>query len=263
MLLLLACLTNLPDPNADVAVGQSAVELGKVLRGIVLAHLPNEYENKKDWGGTKQVWDGVRISLDGLRIKTKRRRKDANHGTWKRYRAWLIDPDRNLKVLIANIRESDEGRAAFDLTVHAQLGAFGRLSEWRRDVQLYSIGVDAEARVVLRLSCEAGFDFDFSNLPPDLLIEPVVTDAHLSLQEFRLLRVSNLSGPLIRELGKSLRGVLQEEIDKRRVKLVAKLNRQIDKRRDRLRLSLYELLRWDEVAELLRQKGIEVTQPEN
>lgn len=237
----------------------AAVEVCQLLREIVIAHLPDEYEDKRDWGGTKEVWDGLRVSVDGFKIKTKRRKKLANHGTWKRYRAWLINPADTLRISFSNIEQSPQGDVAMDAVVRARLGAFGRLSEWRRDVQLYSIGVDAEADVTLRLRCQVGMSLDLAHLPPDIVITPTVTSAQLDLDDFRLLRISNLSGPLVRELGQSLQDVLQREIDQREAKLVTKLNRQLEKESDHLKLSLYDLLHWDEIAPLLKDSGVEVT----
>ena len=249
-------------PAGTLAETPSVAELCHSLRDIIVAHLPDEYEDTRDWGGTKEVWDGLRVSLDGFKIKTKRRKKLANHGTWKRYRAWLIDPDRSLRITLSNFDEADDGHVALDAVVRAHLGAFGRMSEWRRDVQLYSIGVDAEAHVTLRLRCKIRLAFDFTHLPPDIVVDPTVTSAQLSLDNFRLIRVSDLSGPLVRQVGKSLQDVLQREIDKRQTKLQGKLNRQLAKESDQLRFSLYGLLHWDEVERLIEESGIEMSATE-
>ena len=101
-------------PAGTLAETPSVAELCHSLRDIIVAHLPDEYEDTRDWGGTKEVWDGLRVSLDGFKIKTKRRKKLANHGTWKRYRAWLIDPDRSLRITLSNFDEADDGHVALD-----------------------------------------------------------------------------------------------------------------------------------------------------
>jgi hypothetical protein len=243
--ILLACVF----PGGEMAEAQATVdstsELSSLLHEIIIAHLPHEYENTKQWGGTKEVWDGLHISVDGLRVKTKRRTKLANHGTWKRYNVRLVDPEMNLKIYVTNVGRTQDERAAFDLIVRAKLAAFGRLSEWNRDVQLISVSVDAQADVTLTMRCEMGFDLDFQHWPPDVRIEPVVREADLALDSFRLQRISDVHGPLVRELGQNLHAVLQHELDQRRNLLAVKLNRQIDKHRGRLRFSIRDLLDLD------------------
>ena len=239
-------------PTADVITESEAGSLDQLVRWLLLEHAPHNYERIKP-GGTKRVWDGLHISTNGLRITTKRRWKEAKHGTWRRYRAWLIDPEREFDAQLENLRKTEQGQIAFDLVITARLGAFGRLSEWRRDVQLISIGVDAEARVKMRISCETSASLDYTNLPPDVVFEPVVTNADLQLEDFRVHRISDFDGPLVKGLGGALREVLEEEIQKRRAEMVAKINGEIADHGDDLRLSLHDLADsgWHEVADLL------------
>jgi hypothetical protein len=227
--------------------------LAALVRDLMLMGVPHEYENTKHWGRTKEVWDGLKVSLDGWQIKTKRRKKQANHGTWKRYRVWLVEPRENLRVDISQLHRNQAGRVEFVLTLRTPLGAFGRLSEWRHDVQLYSFSVQARAEVSLQLRCDMGWTWDARHFPPDLRLDPQVLDAHLRLEDFRVQRLSDLSGPLVRELGDSLQGVLQDELDKRRDKLVRDMNDQIDEHQQYLQVSVRELLRWEKAEAVLKE----------
>ncbi|MEM9658462.1 MAG: hypothetical protein AAF961_08885, partial [Planctomycetota bacterium] len=60
--------------------------------------------------------------------------------------------------------------------------------------------------------------------------------SRVELREFKIRRVSNLHGPLVRELSGGVRRLLERELQGPR--LTAKINRSIDKRRDRLAFSL-------------------------
>jgi len=239
-----------PPSVVDVAAEASATETStttkatgahRLLRTLVLENVPPTYENTKRWGGTKRVWDGLHISLDGLRLKTKRRWKEANHGTWKRYRAWLIDPEEEFEIQIENMAATPEGKTAFDVVIDARLGAWGRLSEYALDVQLLSISAEADARVRMRATCEMSLRLDVTRFPPDVILEPKVVRADLKLVDFHLVRISDLDGPLVREFGEELHDVLQDEIADRQVKLVEKMNRQLKKHEDDLRLSVADL----------------------
>lgn len=239
--LLSTCCATTWGQTAQPELPTSETGAQRLLRALVLKNLPAEYENNKQWGGTKRVWDGLHVSLDGIRVKTSRRWKDANHGTWKRYRAWLIDPEQEFEIQIEKMTATPEGKTAFDVVIDARLGAWGRLSEYARDVQLVSLSAEADARVRLRASCEMSLRLDVTKLPPDVILEPRVVSAELTLVDFHLVRISSRDGPLVRQLGKELHDVLQDEIDDRQAGLVAKINRQLEKHEDDLRLSVSDL----------------------
>jgi hypothetical protein len=248
------------DGETPTAASAEATDgLDALLRTIVLRAAPHEYENTKQWGGTKRIWDGLHVSRDGLRIKTKRRWKEANHGTWKQYRAWLIDPASEFDVRFDRLRESPSGRAAFDLTLEARIGAFGRLSEWNRDVQLFSVSANAEAKLRLQLTCELSSRLDYTTFPPTLVLDPTVTAADLQLIDFRLLRVSQLDGPLVHELGKALREVLEHEIRDRRHQVATKINEELADHEEDLRLTPQELASggWNKLFALFRDERAE------
>ncbi len=233
-----------------------SASLDRLLTEIVLEHIPHSYENKKDWGHKSERWDGLHISLDGLRLDTKRRKKEVNHGTWNMYRIRFIEPDEELRVRLDNARLHKDGTVGFDIYVTAPLRAFGRTSKWVKGVQLYSFSANADARARLKLSCRVGVIMDITKLPPDIVFEPKVTDADLELLEFRVTRISAVGGKVAEELGRSIRRVLEREIEKKRHKLVDKLNRQIKKNKDDLRLSMHDAAvnKWNGWAEVLRQQ---------
>lgn len=232
------------DNTADDPLATSAPPAGaeSLIRELVLANLPREYVNAKHWGMTTRRWNGVDVSLDGLRVKTHRRWKDVNHGTWTQYRAWLIDPERELEMRLANLRSATNSQgAALDITLEARLGATGRLSEWNHGLQLYSFHADAEGRVRLQLSCEFAVTLDATHVPPDFRLVPRVTQAKLDLPEFRLQRISSADGPLVHKLGDRLRDDVEREVNERQQAIVDKLNRALDKNRDKLRFSAHDL----------------------
>jgi len=241
-----------PDARASVPDGFDAL-----LHSIVLRSAPRTYENTKQWGGKKRVWDGLHISRDGFKIKTKRRWNEANHGSWKRYRAWLIDPRREFDIQFDRLHTAPSGRAAFDLTMTAHIGAFGRWSEWNRDVQLFSVSANAQARLRLRLTCELSTHFDYTSFPPAIVLEPTVTRADLQLIDFRLDRVSQLDGPLIHELGKALHEVLEREIRDRREELAPKINQELARHSDDLRVTTDDLTSggWGKLLGLMGRKA--------
>ena len=232
-----------------------------LITAIVRESLPDQYESRDHWGDTKEIWAGLDVRLDGLRIDTKRRKKQVNHGTWKLYRVRFIEPEKYLHVDVQNIRELPNGRVEFDLLADARLDVFARLAQWELGVQLISLSVNAEARAQFRARCDLGLKLDPSKLPPDVLLDPVVSQAEVRLAGFRVRRISQIGGSVARELGEEARDLLDKELAKQNQKLPSKINRQIDKNRDKLRLSVQDLLtsQWGSMA--AKQLGLGDNQP--
>ncbi len=138
-----------PRPPAAQAfsLGDAPLPTQSLLRDIAIAAIPLEYENDKQWGKTKEVWNGVHMKMDGLKLKTRRKRKEVNQGTWKRQRISLVEPETNLQIQIGELHEVAPGRAAFQLRMSAKLDLYAQRQEWQRDIRLYSISAEATADV--------------------------------------------------------------------------------------------------------------------
>lgn len=233
---------------ADIAVSDGS--LGALIAAIIRENLPDQYEARDHWGDTKEVWAGLDIRREGWEIKSKRRKKQVNHGTWKLYRVRVVEPDKYLHVEIRDVRARAGGRVEFNLLADANLDVFARLSQWELGVQLISLSVNAEARTQFHVRCNLGLKLDPTKLPPDVLLDPEVSQADLRLVDFRVLRISQIGGSVAHELGDQARSLLERELDKQNEKLPSKINRQIEKNRGKLRLSVQELLasRWGGVA---------------
>jgi hypothetical protein len=215
--------------------------VNELVTRLVRENLPDKYEKTKNWGHTIEVWDGVHMSLDGARLKTKRKRKAVNHGTWTMYRAELVRPE-ELSVSLKDIRRLDDGRVAFDAAFETPLALFARLSEWQRGVQLISLSADCDARVRLEVTCAVRTKLETAGkLVPGVALEPEILSAKIVLEEFRLKRLSQLHGPLAKQLGEEAHDILQKEIDERNEQIVAKMNKQLSKQKEKLRLSLSDL----------------------
>ena len=227
-------------------------DLQELITDLARQVIPHEYKDEKKWGKTKEVVGGLYVKREGLRIKTHRTRKNVNHGTWTKYRIQLLDPDRQLQVRLERVRQLPNQRLAFQIVCTARLRTFGRLSQWQRGVQLISISAEADAEVELTIQCELGIYFDLSSVPPDLVLDPVVQDADLLVRDFRMRRISQLRGPVVKQLSASVREVLEDVVERRRNKLVARVNQQLDKHKDKLRLSLRDALesKWGDLRSL-------------
>jgi len=220
-------------PRTEVPNG-----LQRLATAIVLDNLPEQYVDDDDWGETRQRWDGLHMRLDGLEVRTKRRWKTVNHGTWKRLEITQIDPQQNFHVRLGVPQSQPDGRTTFDLSLKSKVNTIARLVQWNRGVRLLSVTLDADAEVEITAQCCLDIQMDPTRFPPDLILKPEVTGANVRLKHVRINRISHFDGPVVRELSSGLKRLLREKIDEKRPQMVTKINRQIKRHEDDLRFSM-------------------------
>jgi len=226
--------------TANPAEGQPAElpeQLQRFATRLLRDNLPGEYHDTRQWGKQRECLSGLDVRFDHGRLETHGRYRPMNHGTWKRYLVRPVDPDRTLRVHIGPARPQPDGRSAFTVELDARLHGLAQWVEWQHGVRLASVTVEGDARVKLKLDCLLGMQWDASRLPPELQLKPEVTRANLQLADFDLHRIGPLEGPVVRELGDVLRDLAQWQLDQKRAALTTRINRQIARHEDDLRLS--------------------------
>jgi hypothetical protein len=226
------------DPN-NLASPQIVAWLKQLIRD----NLPETYEDNKKWDQQKEVWDGVDFSHDGLKLKTKRKHKLVNHGTWTRYRLQTVDPETHLEIQFHKLEVIPNGKIAFDVSVEMLLDVFGRMSQWVRDVQIISLSANADAVCKLSVAGTIEFQLNPLRIPPDIRIKPHVDSARVDISYFRVKRISQLGGPMAAQLGNGLRHALEEKLEDSNEKLPDKMNRQLEKHSDRMLFSTQDWLK--------------------
>lgn len=225
-----------------------SAEFQEWITAIVRQHIPAEYEKRKNWGNTAKTLDGVSVRLDRGKLKTHRKYREANDGTWQMYLVKLKNPEQNFDIEIANLRVLEGGHVALDVTVVAELEVFARQQQWEHGVQVYSVSAAADARVRLWSQVDVATRLDFAKLPPDVCLDPEVTAARFEIPEFRLRRLGDFHGPVVKALSHATREVLEEKLADDNAKLIAGLNKQIARQEKKLRLSMADVLKskWGE-----------------
>ena len=219
--------------HASPPVNASTPEdLALALSDVLYDAIPRRYEKKKDWGKQKRITTGLRTDGAWYKFKIHRRKKEVDHGTWKQYRVWMVDPEKNLAVRIEDLRSLDAGRLAFTLQFAAHLEGWAQMRKYNRGVHLITLTAEGNTRLRLAVDCEVALGLSSSGAIGGVQVAPKVTTAHLDLDDFELTRISKAHGPVVRQLGHGLRLLIEEELDG--PELVAKLNRAIEKKRDRL-----------------------------
>lgn len=215
-------------PAPDTAVRPADQLLAESLAAIVREAVPREYEKKKNWGHSKRITTGVTSDGPIYKLKLHRRKKHVNHGTWKHYRVWFVDPDKHLAVNVENLHSLDGAGVGLRLVVDAKLEGWAQMRHYNRGIHIITLTAEGASQLRLALDCEVRMKMTAKGMA----IDPQVTKATLHLQDFDLTRFGEVEGKLAHELGRGMRSLVEDQLDSPR--LTAKLNRAIDKKRDRL-----------------------------
>ena len=70
----------------------------ELIRQVALHFIPHQYEDRDDWNKQKKVWAGVEVKREGLKLKTQRKEKEVNHGTWRRHTVDLLNPQKTFEA---------------------------------------------------------------------------------------------------------------------------------------------------------------------
>jgi hypothetical protein len=224
-------------PAIDPSRAKLAAQISQLLEDAI----PVNYDKRQDWGAQTEMVVGLRTEGSGLHTKIHRRKKMVDHGVWKHYRLRVVEPEQNLSVQLTRLEPIAPGRVGFTLRIDAKLDAWARAKIYQYGVHLIALEVEGDMRMILDLSGEIGLQVAAANGSPGMSVDPRVTEARLNLEEFHLRRVSEARGPIVKGLSGGIRRLVKEEANG--PQLVEKLNRAIDKKRDRLVFSTSDWLK--------------------
>jgi hypothetical protein len=215
--------------------------LANLAAPIIAEAIPSTYEGSKDWGRTTRVTRGVRSYGNFFNFDVRRQTAQVNDGVWKKYRLTLVEPEKYRTLRIQNVKSIDSNRYALTLFVAAKVHGWARARVFESGVHVISLEAEGDTSIRLWLDAEIRIEsVQASSLLPAVELKPLIVDARLKFDDFRLKRISDVRGAVAHELGDVLRDALQRELTGR--ELVAKLNRSLQKHPERLRLTPDRLL---------------------
>lgn len=179
--------------------GEDYAEFSRLLHKIVLKQLPKVHEDDSGWGGTVPVPPNLR--LPGLRTYVKvGDQTELPHGLWRKVKVWLDDPARNLVIRVRELKPTEAKTYRLLLEADADLRGWAEVQHWQKGLALVGFVANADARVRLTLDCDVAVGLKPRTFPPEVQVEPKVTDLKLELHEFDLRDVT------LRRLGRVLEG---------------------------------------------------------
>ena len=212
---------------------------------LVRDWIPATYQGERGWGRHKKVQVGLSVRTKGGRFKTHRRWKQVEHGRWVRYQVELDDPTdpERLRIRVQNAEVRDDRRLHFDAQIDTRVDLQLTVQRWNLGTRLISITVDAVADLSLRVRGDVGFEFDLTRIPPDILVDPHIESTDLELVALRVDRISKIGGDLAESIGDLAERVIADDyLPRQQQRITDKLNRQIDRRRDRWRIGASDWL---------------------
>jgi hypothetical protein len=217
---------------------QISPELIAWLERLVKENLPATYTDKREWGKQREVFDGVHIDLDGMKLHTRRKSKMVNAGSWKRYDLRFIDPENQVKVQFHTLKPIEGGRIEFATTIDANLEVSGQMQEWVLGVMLGSFSMTAVTQARLSLQGVVDVKLNILQVPPAIIIKPNVQQAHIDVVDYRVTRLGRIDGDPAKVFGKSLRLVVDQQIDKANETLADRINRKLTAKPEKLTFSM-------------------------
>jgi hypothetical protein len=223
-------------PSLATLTGITPEVVAQLVTPLIAEAVPREFEGKKDWGKTIKVTTGLHSEGNFFKFDIHREKKEVNDGIWKKYRVTLIEPEKNLEMRIDDMHRLASGKYALTLFVAAKVHGWARAVVYEHGIHVISL--DAEGDTAIRLWVDAEVSVatvESLTFIPGLELRPVVTDARLKFEDFKLTRISEVRGALAKELGDLLRKELQKKLSG--PKLVDRFNHALQKHPERLRLS--------------------------
>jgi hypothetical protein len=227
-------------PSRDVLLDRSDA-IDQVLTHMALKHLPREYVDDKKWGFQAERWDGIRFERQEGRLETRRRKKLVNDGTWKRYTASLRNPQQEFQVQMRNLRQLAAGSLGFELHVNAHIDFKAQHVVWEKGVKLMSLTVEGHTLINARVDLVVNLQSEGSQFPPDLIMTPRATAAHLGFAAFRIDRIGKIGGEIAQQVGREAQRRLTEILPEYEQKLIKKINSEFGKKDTGYRFSFSEL----------------------
>jgi hypothetical protein len=222
---------------------QLSPEALELIRGVVLFLLPPTFSDDDGWGDKARVQSGVNVRYDGGRLRTSRRWKSVNHGSWRQASGELVDPENTFQISAVRLADPREGTQRYEVRISTRLKVTGRQQQWNYGLRLWSISAEAAADVSLRVVFDVTSKVLKTHDGTRLRFQPNVTQAVATLDSFDLRRISHAKGSAVREFGDWLEKLIQRRVARENKELAARINKAIQKEPERLEIP-FELGSW-------------------
>jgi hypothetical protein len=180
-------------------------EFSRLVHTIVVKQLPKQFEDASGWGQMIEIPPNLRLMALRKVVKVGDH-LEAPHGAWRRFKGTIEDPDKNLKIAVKDFKKLDSKTYRIDVDVDVTIMCQGDWQQWQKGLLLVEAGATADANIMAAIVCDVGVSLNVKKFPPELNIEPKVSELGLNLVDFKLR-----GDPIIKgQRGDALRNDLKE-----------------------------------------------------
>jgi hypothetical protein len=217
---LLACVYSVAkaDDPKPAAPKKDYSDFSRLIHKMVVKELPKEFEDHSSWGQMVPLTEPVRFpNLPRTRIRVGDK-EGYPHGLWKKFKGRIEDPAKDLKINVRELSKVDPKTYRLVLDSEVAVTGEGEVQNWQKGVSLGRLNASADAVVGLGMTFDVRVTFNTKKFPPDLIVEPKLTDLQIDLKEINLRRVVHpttnivVEGEALKKFGDDARGWLNSAL---------------------------------------------------
>lgn len=198
----------------------------KIIHRVVVKQLPKEFADNTGWGQMMEV--PANLPLAGLRKLVKvGDHLEAPHGTWRRFKGKIEEPDKNLKIVVKDFKKLNEKAYCIVVDVDATILCRGEVQHWQKGLLLIGAEASADANVTAAIVCDVGVELKVKKFPPELNLDPKVTELGLELVDVKVRGGPILKGESGKALANDIKDMLRAAIKASEPLVKAEANRAI------------------------------------
>jgi hypothetical protein len=190
---------------------QDYAEFSRLLHSIAVKQLPKQFEDNSGWGQMTEVPANIKYAALRKIVKVGDH-LEAPHGAWYRFKGKIEDPAKNLKIAVKEFKKLDAKTYRMAVYVDATIMAQAEWQQWQKGILLAGMDATADVNVTAMMVCDLGVSVNSKKLPPELNIDPKVTELELDVVEFKIRDGLLLKGERARVLSDDLKDVMRSVV---------------------------------------------------
>lgn len=176
-------------PKADYA------ELSKMIRTVILKEAPKEFHAAPAWNLSTPFPPRLRLpNLPRTTIKVGDHVELA-HGSWKRARVTMEDPERDLSLTVTDVKQIDSSKYRVAVTSSAPLLVDYEFQQWLNGLLLLNIEGRAKAKLKVDLECDVALSLNALKFPPEVTVDPKIAALKVDLQDLEVFNPATANRP--------------------------------------------------------------------
>ena len=160
-------------------------EFSRLIHSIVVKQLPKQFEDASGWGQTTEIPANLRLMALRKFVKVEDR-LEAPHGAWRKFKGKIEEPSKNLKIVVKDFKKLDEKTYRVVVDVDVTVLCQAEWQQWQKGLLLFEAEASADANLTAAIVCDVGVSLNIKRFPPELIIEPKITELGLNLVDFNL-----------------------------------------------------------------------------